>query len=157
MATKDSHDDSQKSVTIDGEEITPVDIEHERSIKVTRRMERDLNRKPEERTPEDVGDLRVEPIDVDHEHSLIHEAMVTSEAPLDGTTHDGIADAPTHREGEVWESMAPEDDDAGGGRRRVRVQSVEKGEVTAVNLVTGVVSHIQAENLCEPKWRRAHS
>jgi hypothetical protein len=104
------------------------------------------------------------PVDIDLEHSLKVSEMMASgfydklqaEAVL-GTTHDGLEGAPSHREGEVWESMAPEDDDAGGGRRRVRVRSVEGGEVTAVNLVTGVVSHILAENLCEPQWRRAHS
>lgn len=147
--TKDSQDGED-------EKIEPVDLEHERNLKVTAMMEAETRRSPEERSPEDVGELRVDPVDVDHEHSLIQEAMQAPLVVLEGTTHDGL-EGPTHRVGEVWESMAPEDDDVGGGRRRVRVQALEDGEVTAVNLVTGTTSHIKAENLTPPKWRRAHS
>lgn len=156
MAKKDEHR-TKDSQDVEGE-ITPVDEDHKRQLKVNKRMERELARKPEERTVEDVdtAELRVDPVDVDHEHSLIAEEIATAPVNLMGTTHDGL-EGPSHREGELWESMAPEDDAVGGGRRRVRVQAVEGGEVTAVNLVTGTVSHIKAENLCEPQWRRAHS
>lgn len=105
-----------------------------------------------------------EVVDLELERNLKVTAMMedghydrVAAAASYGTTQDGLEDAPSHREGEVWESMAPEDDEAGGGRRRVRVQVVEGGEVTAVNLVTNVVSHFQAENLSAPRWRRTHS
>lgn len=65
-----------------------------------------------------------------------------------------MAEVDEIREGMVFESQAPEDDDPGGGKRRLRVRSVDGGDVTAVNLVSGQVSHFEAGNLVEPKWRR---
>lgn len=106
----------------------------------------------------------ITPIDDEHARNLKVSAMVGSgeterlaAAAPKGTTQDGLDDAPSHREGEVWESMAAEDDELGGGRRRIRVQHVEDGVVAGVNLVTGTVSHIQAENLAGPHWRRTHA
>lgn len=109
---------------------------------------------------------QTEPVDIEHERNLKVSAMMEA-GTLDKdaakadyrTTHDGGTEGeelPSHREGEVWESMDPDDDEIGGGRRRVRVQSVGD-EVVAVNPVSGVVSHFRAENLAPPKWRRAHS
>lgn len=66
-----------------------------------------------------------------------------------------MAEVDEIKTGTVFESQAPEDDDASGGKRRLRVVDVgEDGQVRLENVVSGRVSHIEAGSLVPPRWRR---